>query len=80
MLIAEEFVESVTDFSCKLAKHRKSNMLEVKDVKLYLERNWNIKVPGFETPEDRANATAAKHTMHPNNVIRTNAVRSAKSR
>ncbi|XP_071955627.1 transcription initiation factor TFIID subunit 12-like isoform X1 [Antedon mediterranea] len=45
--IADDFIETVVTSSCQLAKHRKSNTLEVKDVQLYLERNWNIWVPGF---------------------------------
>ncbi|XP_033117085.1 transcription initiation factor TFIID subunit 12-like [Anneissia japonica] len=51
--IADDFIETVVTSSCQLAKHRKSNTLEVKDVQLYLERNWNIWVPGFGGEEIR---------------------------
>lgn len=45
--IANEFVEKVVSFSCQLAKHRHSDVLEAKDVQLHLERNWNMRIPGF---------------------------------
>jgi transcription initiation factor TFIID subunit 12 len=52
--LADEFVTSVTSFACRLAKHRKSDTLEVKDVQLHLERNWNIRIPGYLADEVRS--------------------------
>ena len=34
--IADDFIESVVTASCQIAKHRKSNTLEVRDVQLHL--------------------------------------------
>lgn len=51
--IADDFIENIVTNSCLLAKHRKVNTLEVKDVQLNLERNWNIWIPGFGSEEIR---------------------------
>lgn len=42
--IADDFIESVVTAACQLARHRKSNTLEVKDVQLHLG-----KFPGFSS-------------------------------
>lgn len=62
--IADDFVESAVNASCKLAKHRKASKVEVKDVQLYLERNWNMWVPGFGTDEVRPYKRAAVTESH----------------
>ncbi|KAF9534139.1 transcription initiation factor TFIID subunit A-domain-containing protein [Crepidotus variabilis] len=51
--IADEFIDSVTNFSCRLAKHRGGDALEVRDLQLHLERNHNIRIPGFASDETR---------------------------
>ncbi|THH07017.1 hypothetical protein EW145_g3674 [Phellinidium pouzarii] len=51
--IADEFIDSVTNFGCRLAKHRGGDSLEVRDLQLHLERNHNIRIPGFASDETR---------------------------
>lgn len=51
MLLADEFVDSVITFACKLAKHRKSPTVEVKDVQMHLERNWGIRIAGVSADD-----------------------------
>ncbi len=52
--LADDFITNVTNFACKLAKHRKSDNLDVRDIQMHLERNWNIRIPGFANDEIRS--------------------------
>lgn len=52
--VADEFIHNLTTFACRLAKRRKSEKLENRDIQLYLERNWNIRIPGYSADEVRS--------------------------
>ena len=39
--------------ACRLAKLRQSPQLELRDLQLILERNYNIRVPGYASDELR---------------------------
>jgi len=52
-----DFIKSTTEFSSRLAKHRNSDTLAVRDVQLYLERHLGIRIPGFATEETRVPQT-----------------------
>ncbi|MCO5568179.1 hypothetical protein L7F22_021875 [Adiantum nelumboides] len=54
----------VTSFACKLAKHRKSNVLEAKDVLLHLSTNWDLSIPGFSGDEYHTYKKTAMNEVH----------------
>lgn len=58
--MADDFIESVVTSACQVAKHRNAKNLEVKDVQLVLEKDWNIEIPGFGTPLTSLN----RHKSH----------------
>ncbi|KAJ1953287.1 Transcription initiation factor TFIID subunit 12 [Dispira parvispora] len=76
--IADEFIESVASFACQLAKHRKSRVLEAKDVQLHLERNWNIRIPGFAAERIRSLRKPIVHPTHQQRMQSIGLMRSMK--
>uniref|UniRef100_A0A182W2T8 Transcription initiation factor TFIID subunit 12 n=1 Tax=Anopheles minimus TaxID=112268 RepID=A0A182W2T8_9DIPT len=62
--IADDFVENTVNAACLLAKHRKVPKVEVRDVQLHLERNWNMWIPGFGTDELRPYKRATVTEAH----------------
>jgi len=43
--LADEVIEDVVEFACRLSKHRGSNTLHRNDVKFAFEKRFKIKVP-----------------------------------
>jgi transcription initiation factor TFIID subunit 12 len=46
-------VDTVISNACKLSKLRESPQLDVRDLQLVLERNYNIRIPGYASDEVR---------------------------
>lgn len=53
MQITDDFVDDLITAACRLAKVRGSNTLDVRDIQIVLERQYNIRIPGFSTDEIR---------------------------
>lgn len=51
--LVTEFVDTVTTYACKMAKLRNVDTLDIKDLQLILERNYNIRIPGYQGDEIR---------------------------
>lgn len=64
MQLADDFVETAVNSASLLAKHRKAHTVDVKDVQLYLERNWNMWIPGFGNDEVRPFKRASTTDAH----------------
>lgn len=64
MQIADDFIDNVVTAACQLAKHRKSSTVEVKDVQLHLERNWNMWIPGFGSEDLKPYKKSATTEAH----------------
>ena len=73
--IADEFVDSLTTASCRLAKQRQGQDLQIRDLQMVLERNYNIRVPGYSSDETRV---VRKFQPAPGWMQKLNAVQAAK--
>lgn len=62
--IADDFVESIVTAACHLAKHRKSNTLEARDILLHVERHWNMNLPGFSGDEIKCYKKPSVNDVH----------------
>lgn len=62
--IADDFIEQTVTSACALAKHRKANSVDVKDVQMVLERNWNMWIPGFGTDGIKSQKRSATTEAH----------------
>lgn len=68
LAISDDFIESLVSTSAMIAKHRKATSLDVRDVHLALEKNWNMWIPGFgcddtRTPKKSLSTEAHKQRM-----------------
>lgn len=43
--LADEVIEDVVEFACRLAKHRGSNTLHRNDIKFAFEKRFKVKIP-----------------------------------
>lgn len=72
MELADEFLDQVASFSAQLAKHRRSTVLEAKDVQFCLKKNWNIHIHGMdpnlsskkENQEEKPQIIKGKGSIH----------------
>ncbi|ORY01339.1 transcription initiation factor TFIID subunit A-domain-containing protein [Clohesyomyces aquaticus] len=73
--LADDFVDTVISSSCKLSKLRESPQLDIRDIQLVLERNYNIRIPGYASDEIR---TVRKLVPAPGWTQKMNLVQGAK--
>lgn len=73
--MADDFVDEVITAACRLAKLRPSATLDIRDIQLVLERNYNMRIPGFTADDLR---TVKKPNPTPGWIQKMSAVQAAK--
>lgn len=73
--VIDDFIDDIISAGCRLAKLRGASSLEARDVQVVLERQYNIRVPGFSTDEVR---TVRKNQPAPGWTQKMGAVQAAK--
>ncbi|KAK4971888.1 Transcription initiation factor TFIID subunit 12 [Elasticomyces elasticus] len=73
--LADDFIDNVITLACQLAKLRPNQTLDIRDIQLVLERNYNIRIPGYSLDEVR---TVRKFQPAPGWTQKMNAVQAAK--
>ncbi|KAL3419646.1 Transcription initiation factor TFIID subunit 12 [Phlyctema vagabunda] len=73
--VADAFVDQVLQSACKNAKERGAHVLEIRDIQLTLERQYNIRIPGYASDEIR---TVRKIQPAPAWISKMSAVQAAK--
>jgi len=64
LALADDFIESAVEATCRVAKHRGGRSPGVGDLQLYLERTWHMHIPGFGTEELRPYKRAPSTEAH----------------
>jgi transcription initiation factor TFIID subunit TAF12 len=82
--MAADFVKQSLTQACILSKHRKSTILEVKDVQLPVQKKFGITIPGYHSPSQDSlisrSRTQAKSQSALAHASRIHEVKEAKQR
>ncbi|CAM8955918.1 unnamed protein product [Rhodiola kirilowii] len=62
--LSDSFIESATAFAITLAKHRNSPTVESKDLLLHLEKNLNLKIPGYSSEGQKNPSKSSTNDIH----------------